>query len=70
MSDLEYYHTLKAQNHPCKMLAIADQWLRKELEEMRRQKRTEKALGEMAHVETYDKQQGGYASGRFINALT
>jgi CCR4-NOT complex subunit CAF16 len=70
MGDLEYYHKLRELNHPCKMLAIADQWLRKELEEMRSHKRTEKALGELAHAETYDKQQGGYASGRFFNAET
>ena len=68
MSELEYYSKLKEQNHPCKMLAIAEHWLRKELMEMRRQKKREKAQGAMAHTETYDKQQGGYASGRLMNA--
>ena len=70
MSELEYYHKLKEQNHPCKMLAIAEHWLRKELEESRKSKRREKAHGTMAHAEVYDKQQGGYASGRLLNAET
>ncbi|CAB9530403.1 (ABC) transporter [Seminavis robusta] len=70
MSELEYYEKLKQQNHPCKMLAIADHWLRKELEQMRKEKRTERAQGEMARPETYDNHQGGYASGRLLNAET
>lgn len=68
MSELDYYAKLKEQNHPCKMLAIAEHWLRKELDEMRKEKRREKASGALAHGEVYDKQQGGYASGRLINA--
>lgn len=68
MEQLEYYTQLKQQNHPCKMLAIAEHWLRKELDENRAAHRMEKASGAMAHQEAFDKQQGGYASGRLINA--
>jgi CCR4-NOT complex subunit CAF16 len=66
MQDLEVYHTLKAQNHPCKMLAIAEHWLRAELEEKRRQRTFERAQGAMAHEgpDLFDRTQGGYASGR------
>lgn len=64
MSELDYYAKLKEQNHPCKMLAIAEHWLRKELEEMRKERRHEKAHGEMAHVADPTDRQGGYASGR------
>jgi CCR4-NOT complex subunit CAF16 len=35
MRELDLYQKLKAENHPAKMLAIADHWLRKELEENR-----------------------------------
>jgi hypothetical protein len=48
------------------MLTIADNWLRAELEEIRRLKRKEKANGEMAYqacVDVVDRQ-GGSASGR------
>jgi CCR4-NOT complex subunit CAF16 len=66
MQDLEMYHTLKAQNHPCKMLAIAEHWLRAELEEKRRQRTFERAQGVMAREgpDLFDRTQGGYASGR------
>lgn len=67
MSELEYYNKLKEQNHPCKMLAIAEHWLRKEIEEMRQQKKKERAQGELSRAEKYDNQQGGYASGRLLN---
>ena len=68
MNELEYYHELKEQKHPCKMLAIADKWLRAELEESRKQKKQERAAGVMARDEIYDNQQGGFASGRLLNA--
>ena len=65
MQDLERYQTLKAENHPCKMLAIAEHWLRAELEEKRRKQKFEKAQGAMAHQgDLLDRTQGGYASGR------
>lgn len=66
MEDLEIYQKLKAENHPCKMLAIAEHWLRKELDEKRRQKKFEKAQGVGAHqgAGLLDRSQGGYASGR------
>jgi CCR4-NOT complex subunit CAF16 len=69
MKDLELYHTLKAANHPCKMLAIADNWLRKELEDNRKNRRLEKAQGEMAYQDLVDvtDRNGGYASGRNID---
>ncbi|KAL3807924.1 hypothetical protein ACHAXA_000363 [Cyclostephanos tholiformis] len=37
MRELDIYQKLKAENHPAKMLAIADHFLRKELEENRSQ---------------------------------
>ena len=65
MEELEIYNTLKEQHHPCKMLAIAEHWLRAELEEKRKQQKYEKAQGTMAHqVGLFDRTQGGYASGR------
>ena len=68
MQELEYYQQLKEEKHPCKMLAISDKWLRAELEESRRLKRKERAAGEAARAEVYDNQQGGFASGRLLNA--
>lgn len=65
MDELEVYHKLKAENHPCKMLAIAEHWLRKELEEKRKRRKFEKAQGVMAHEgDVTDRTQGGYTSGR------
>jgi CCR4-NOT complex subunit CAF16 len=65
MNELEMYHKLKEQNHPCKMLAIAEHWLRAELEEKRKQQKFEKAQGAIAHqVDLFDRTQGGYSSGR------
>jgi CCR4-NOT complex subunit CAF16 len=66
MEDLDIYQKLKAENHPCKMLAIADNWLRAELEENRRNKRKEKASGGLAFEQMVDStdRQGGYSSGR------
>ena len=64
VQDLEVYQTLKDNDHPAKMLAIADHWLRKELEMNRKLHRFEKAQGEMAHTLDPKDSQGGYASGR------
>lgn len=66
MHELEYYQRLKAENHPAKMLSIADHWLRKELEENRKRLRFEKAQGENAHQLDPTDHQGGYSSGRNI----
>ena len=65
--DLELYKELQATNHPAKMLAIAEHWLRKEMEARRRLHLTEKAQGDMAHsIDPTDRHQGGYASGRML----
>ena len=53
------------------MLTIADNWLRAQLEEIRRLKRKEKANGEMAYqarVNVADRQ-GGFASEEFVHKL-
>mmetsp|Transcript_6297 Transcript_6297/g.9148 ORF Transcript_6297/g.9148 Transcript_6297/m.9148 type:complete len:343 (-) Transcript_6297:169-1197(-) len=70
MNDLEFYHKLKQERHPAKMLAIADHWLRKELNAKREQRRFEKAQGELAHQLDPTDRQGGYASGRGIKTDT
>jgi CCR4-NOT complex subunit CAF16 len=65
MEELEVYHKLKAENHPCKMLAIADHWLRAELNENRRLQQFEPAQGAAVRLpDPTDISQGGYASGR------
>lgn len=66
MRELEIYKELKEKNHPAKMLAIADHWLRKELEENRKRRKFEKAQGEMAYQPDPTDRHGGYASGRNI----
>ena len=48
------------------MLAIADHWLRKELEENRKKRTFEKAQGDLAHQLDPTDHQGGYSSGRNI----
>ena len=60
------YQRLKSEDHPCKMLAIADHWLRKELEESRKLLLYEKAQGELAYHADPTDRNGGYASGRNI----
>lgn len=65
MEELEVYQKLKRENHPAKMLAIADHWLRKELEEARSKKQYEKAQYAAMELDPTDRQ-GGYASGRNI----
>ena len=65
--DLDLYKKLKAENYSGgMMLAIADHWLRKELEENRKKRRFEKAQGELAHQLDPTDRQGGYSSGRNI----
>ena len=66
MEELEYYQKLKEENHPAKMLAVADHWLRKELEIKREMRRFEKAQGAGAHELDPSNRQGGFASGRNI----
>ena len=56
---------LKKNNHPAKMLAIADHWLRKELEAARAKNQYEKAQYAAMELDPTDRQ-GGYASGRNI----
>ena len=65
MEDLDVYKELQASNHPCKMLAIADHWLRKELDANRLLKKKEKAGRAALEIDPTDRQ-GGYASGRNI----
>lgn len=65
MNDLQVYKDLQASNHPCKMLAIADHWLRKELDANRLLHKKEKAGLAAMEVDPTDRQ-GGYASGRNI----
>ena len=66
MNELEIYNELKAKNHPAKMLAIAEHWLRKELDAKRAQNKHERAQGIAAEMDNIDptNRQGGYASGR------
>lgn len=65
MQDLDYYQQLKAANHPAKMLSIAENWLRAEIDAKKAQKKKEKALGANAHLgDVIDRTQGGYSSGR------
>ena len=65
MADLKKYQELKKNNHPAKMLAIADHWLRKELEAARAKNQYEKAQYAAMELDPTDRQ-GGYASGRNI----
>ena len=70
LEELQYYQELKEQKHPAKMLAVADHWLRKELERNRKARKYEKAQGDLAHALDPTDRQGGYASGRNINTKT
>ena len=65
MEDLELYRELTTNHYPAKMLAIAEHWLRKELEANRRDKKFEKAQLADMDIDPTDRQ-GGYASGRNI----
>lgn len=62
--DLEKYQQLKVANHPAKMLAIAEHWLRLELIEKRKKHQHEKAQGDLAHVPDVTDHHGGFSSGR------
>lgn len=64
LDELPYYQQLKETNHPAKMLAIADYWLRKELDERRAKRKMERAAGSRAFEVDPTDRQGGYASGR------
>merc|ERR1712127_693782 len=66
LGDLDKYKELKAQNHPAKMLAIADHWLRAEMEKNRKMRKLEKAQGELAHQLDPTDRQGGFSSGRNV----
>ena len=72
MNELDVYQDLKAKNHPAKMLAIAEHWLRKELDAKRAQCKFERAQGAAADMEMIDptNRQGGYASGRNLPMST
>jgi CCR4-NOT complex subunit CAF16 len=65
MKDLDIYQQLRATNSPSKMLAVADHWLRRELEESRAKNQFEKAQYARMEIDPTDRQ-GGYASGRNI----
>ena len=45
IQDLEKYQKLKEENHPSKMLAMADHWLRAELARNHRLRRAKKSQG-------------------------
>jgi CCR4-NOT complex subunit CAF16 len=64
LEELDVYSQLKSEKHPAKMLAIADHWLRKELNAKRLLRQYEKAQGDLAHEIDPTDRQGGYASGR------
>ena len=65
LHEMELYDTLQKQNHPCKLLAIAEFWLRKELNENRKRRKFEPAAGPTAfETDILDRSQGGFASGR------
>jgi CCR4-NOT complex subunit CAF16 len=67
MDELELYKELQRTQHPAKMLAIAEHWLRGELAERRLKRQREKAMGAAALLEEMDvtdRNQGGYSSGR------
>jgi hypothetical protein len=69
MKELEVYQELKSNNHPAKMLAVAEHWLRKELDESRAKGKFEKAQQAGMEIDPTARQ-GGYASGRNINTET
>jgi len=65
--DLEVYKKLKAEKYSGgMMLAIADHWLRAELEENRKKRNYEKAQGDLVHQLDPTDRQGGFSSGRNI----
>jgi CCR4-NOT complex subunit CAF16 len=64
LQENDYYQQLLKENHPAKMLAVADRWLRAEMNAKRVLKQSEKAAGALAHALDPQDRQGGYASGR------
>jgi CCR4-NOT complex subunit CAF16 len=67
--DLDYFKQLQAENHPAKMLAVAENWLRKELEANRLLRKRERPMGDAASsslAEMTGRSQGGYGSGRMV----
>lgn len=64
VNDLPLYRKLKEDNHPARMLAVAEFWLRKEMEENRKRRRKERPQGELAHALDPTDRQGGYSAGR------
>jgi CCR4-NOT complex subunit CAF16 len=65
IDELDEYHRLKTEHHPCKMLAIAEHWLRKELDANRLLRKMEKAQGAVVNEpDPTDYSQGGFSSGR------
>lgn len=64
MQDLEVYQQLKANNHPAKMLAIAEHWLRKEMDAKKALHKKEQAAHAYQDADMLDRTQGGYSSGR------
>lgn len=64
MHELDVYKQLKANNHPAKMLAIAEHWLRQEMEAKKAAHKKEKAANAFMTPEVLDRTQGGYSSGR------
>jgi hypothetical protein len=59
---------LKAEQHPAKMLSIAENWLRAELDEKRKVHRKERPQGLLAYNEDdlFSHNQGGFTSGRMV----
>ena len=64
MQYLEKYQKLREENHPSKMVAMADHWMRAELEQNRRSRRDEKLQREIAHSLNPTDHQGGFSIGR------
>ena len=66
IQDLEKHQKMKEGNHPSKMLAIADHWLRAELERNHRSRRAGKSQGELAQSLDPTYCWGGFSSGSNI----
>jgi len=64
LQELKLYQELKEKNHPAKMLAVAESWLRAELNVNREEKTFEKPHGELAYALDPTDRQGGFSSGR------
>ena len=64
LGELEYYQQLQKEKHPAKMLAVAEHWLRREIEENKKMNRKERAQGSAMHSLDPTDAQGGFSSGR------